>query len=149
MSSRNAEITRKIMSAIKSKDTEPEMILRKALWKRGFRYRKNYKLLPGHPDIVFLRKKIAVFCDGDYWHGHNWAIRGLSSFEEELSGYSDFWRKKIQSNVERDQKVNARLSAMGWTVVRLWESDIRKDIDACVGKIAEIYQNKSAPRKAK
>ena len=70
------------MSAVKASDTEPELMLRKALWSRGLRYRKNYRSLPGKPDVVFIRAKIAVFCDGDYWHGHNWALRGLNSLEE-------------------------------------------------------------------
>ena len=144
MSGRNPDVTRKIMSAIKQKDTEPEMLLRKALWKRGYRYRKHLKSLPGRPDIAFPGKKIAVFCDGDYWHGHNWAIRGLSSFEEELSRYSEFWRKKLRANVERDKRVNARLSEMGWRVIRLWESDIRKDVNACVEKIARAYHADAA-----
>ena len=76
---RDPNITHKIMSAIKAKDTRPELILRKALWKRKHRYRVNYKKLPGKPDIAFTKYKVAVFCDGDFWHGHNWALRGLSS----------------------------------------------------------------------
>ena len=82
--SRAPETTHKIMSAIKSRDTRPELALRKELWRRGLRYRKNYKRLPGKPDIVFLGVRLAVFCDGDFWHGHNWAIRGYGSLEEEL-----------------------------------------------------------------
>ena len=92
---RNAETTHKIMSAIKSKDTEPELLVRKALWKDGYRYRINVRKLPGKPDIVFTKAKIAVFCDGDFWHGHNWAVRGLPSLEEELKKYSEFWKSKI------------------------------------------------------
>ncbi len=132
---RTAEVTHKIMSAIPSKNTEPELMLRKALWKENLRYRVNYKKLPGKPDVVFTKYHVAVFCDGDYWHGHNWAIRGLSSLEEELAGYSDFWRNKILGNIERDTKNNHALREMGWTVVRLWESDIRADIDDCVQRI--------------
>ena len=139
VSSRSPETTHKIMSAVKRKDTEPELILRKALWHNGLRYRKNYRKLPGTPDVVFIKKKIAVFCDGDYWHGHNWAIRGLASLEAELSRYSDFWRKKILENVSRDQRVNARLEEMGWRVIRFWESEIRADVDACVKKVADEY----------
>ena len=140
--SRTPEVTHKIMSSIKQKDTEPELILRKALWKRQLRYRKNYKQLPGKPDIVFVSKKIAVFCDGDYWHGHNWAVRGLPSLEEELSHYSEFWRSKILGNIERDRRNTALLEEMGWIVIRIWESDIRKDIDSCVARIQTIYSQR-------
>lgn len=132
---RTAEVTHKIMSAIPSKDTEPELMLRKALWKENLRYRVNYKKLPGKPDIVFTKYHVAVFCDGDYWHGHNWAIRGLGSLEEELAGYSEFWRKKILGNIERDTKNNRALQDTGWTVIRLWESDIRADINSCIQRI--------------
>lgn len=138
---RTAEVTHKIMSAIPSKNTEPELMLRKALWKENLRYRVNYRKLPGKPDIVFTKYRVAVFCDGDYWHGHNWAIRGLSSLEEELAGYSEFWRNKIVGNIERDTKNNRSLRDMGWTVVRLWESDIRADINGCVQQIKTALIN--------
>ena len=97
---RDPKVTHKIMSSIPSKNTEPELMLRKALWKENLRYRVNYKKLPGKPDIVFTKCHVVVFCDGDFWHGHNWAIRGLSSLEEELSGYSEFWRSKILRNIQ-------------------------------------------------
>lgn len=140
MSERTPEITHKIMSAVKSKDTEPELMLRKALWHTGLRYRKNYKQLPGKPDVVFLRKKVAIFCDGDFWHGHNWAIRGLKSLDEELNGYSDFWRTKILKNIERDEKNNRLLMEMGWTVIRFWESEIRSKLDECVQRVVDIIR---------
>lgn len=134
---RDPKITHRIMSAVKSKDTRPELILRKALWRKNHRYRVNYKKLPGKPDIVFTKYKIAVFCDGDFWHGHNWALRGMTSLEEELNGYNEYWRKKILRNVERDDDNNKALAAMGWSVVRIWESDIKKDVDECVSVIEE------------
>lgn len=130
-------VTHKIMSSIPSKDTEPELLLRKALWRQNLRYRVNYKKLPGKPDIVFTRYRVVVFCDGDFWHGHNWAVRGLRSLEEELASYSEFWKKKILRNIERDIEVTNTLNNLGWTVVRLWESDIRKDVNTCVSKIKE------------
>ncbi|MCX4306568.1 MAG: very short patch repair endonuclease [Acetatifactor sp.] len=140
---RNPQITHKIMSAIPSKGTKPELLLRKALWKQNFRYRVNYKKLPGKPDIVFTKYHIAVFCDGDFWHGHNWAIRGLSSLAEELEGYSEFWRKKILRNIERDREINSQLHFLGWTVVRFWESEIYADLDGCVKTIQEtIFDSK-------
>lgn len=134
---RDPKVTHKIMSAIPSKDTEPELMLRKALWKENLRYRVNYKRLPGKPDIVFTKYHVVVFCDGDYWHGHNWAIRGLSSLEDELAGYSEFWRLKILRNIARDTEVNQELKAQGWTVIRLWESDIRSNLNECVRIVKE------------
>lgn len=139
MADRTPAVTHKIMSSIKQKDTEPEIMLRKAVWNRGLRYRKNYKKLPGKPDIVFTKARIAVFCDGDYWHGHNWAIRGLPSLEEELKQYSDFWREKILHNIQHDETINNLLKEQGWTVLRFWESDIRKDVEACVELILSEY----------
>lgn len=134
---RNPEVTHKIMSSIKSKDTKPELLLRKALWHKNMRYRVNYKGLPGKPDIVFTKSKVAVFCDGDFWHGHNWVIRGMDSFEEELEGYSEFWKNKILRNIQRDKEVSQKLNAMGWKVIRIWESDIKSDINECVKAIEE------------
>lgn len=136
---RDEKVTHKIMSAIKSKDTEPELILRRAIWKQGLRYRVNMKNLPGKPDIVFTKAKIAVFCDGDFWHGHNWAIRGLGSLEEELKSYSPFWREKIVGNVERDKRYNETLEKDGWLVLRFWESEIRDDANMCAKRVQEAY----------
>ena len=139
---REASITHKIMASIKSKDTEPELLVRQALWKRGLRYRVNVRTLPGKPDIVFTRAKIAIFCDGDFWHGHNWAVRGMASLEEELNSYSEFWRSKILSNIERDSKNPLALTESGWIVIRLWESDIRKDLTSCITTIIETYKQR-------
>ncbi len=138
---RDPKVTSKIMSAIPSKDTKPELMLRKALWKENLRYRVNYKKLPGKPDIVFTKQRLVVFCDGDFWHGHNWAIRGLTSLEEELESYSDFWRAKIMRNIERDTEVNQTLKEAGWYVLRIWESDIRTDIAGCVQLVKDAIAN--------
>lgn len=127
------------MSAVKSKDTSPEIALRKALWCKGMRFRVNYKGLPGKPDIVFTKAKVVVFCDGDYWHGHNWALRGLRDLDEELAGYSEFWVKKIRRNVQRDEEVNGQLAKLDWKVVRVWESEIKSDLERCVSLIYETY----------
>jgi DNA mismatch endonuclease (patch repair protein) len=135
---REPEVTYKIMSSIKSKGTKPEVLLGKALWRNGLRYRKNYKIL-GKPDLVFVKKKIAIFCDGDFWHGNNWKIRGLSSLEEELSGYSHFWRDKITRNIQRDQFVSRSLQDEGWLVLRFWGSDIEKKLDSVVSLIIQQY----------
>ncbi|ACV62400.1 DNA mismatch endonuclease Vsr [Desulfofarcimen acetoxidans DSM 771] len=148
---RDPQITHKIMSSVKSKDTRPEIALRKALWGMGLRYRINYKQIPGKPDVVFTKARIAVFCDGDYWHGHNWAIRGLKSLDEELSHYSEFWSNKIRGNINRDETVNNELTNMGWHVIRVWESDIKADVMRCASDIKQIYKShsKSANRRLK
>lgn len=124
--SRDKETTYRIMSAVKSKNTSPEKRLGRSLWKLGLRYRKNYKKLKGKPDFVFVSAKVAVFCDGDFWHGNNWRIRGLRSLKEELSKYSNFWRNKILNNIARDKEVNLVLKKNGWRVLRFWESEIKK-----------------------
>lgn len=139
---RTPEITHKIMSAVKSKNTRPELALRRAIWARGLRYRVNVKTLPGKPDVVFSKAKIAVFCDGDFWHGHNWAIRGLASLEEELERYSQFWKNKITGNIRRDDENTARLQADGWTVIRFWESDIKADVGRCANVVESVYRDK-------
>ncbi len=139
--SRSPEITHKIMSSVKSKNTRPERALRKELWRRGLRYRKNVSKLPGKPDLVFIRAKLAVFCDGDFWHGHNWAIRGYGSLEDELKRYSDSWARKLQNNIERDKRNTQKLTNMGWTVIRIWESDIKKDIKKCGDIVEYAYWN--------
>ena len=139
---RTPEITYKIMSAVKSKNTRPELKLRRELWSRGLRFRVNLKILTGKPDIVFSRAKIAVFCDGDFWHGHNWAIRGLPSLDAELEKYSKYWSLKILTNIERDKKVTYNLEKDGWTVLRFWESDIKKDVKICADEIELKYKEK-------
>ena len=102
---RDKKTTSKIMSAIKSKDTKPEKLLSSAMWKLGLRYRKQYKII-GRPDFVFVRAKIAVFCDGDFWHGNNWRLRGYDSHEQELSKYSKFWVDKLEKEQKRDKIYN-------------------------------------------
>jgi DNA mismatch endonuclease (patch repair protein) len=137
MKERTKEVTHKIMSAVKSKDTKPEVFFRKALWKWGIRYRKNVKLF-GKPDIAIKKYKLVIFIDGDYWHGNNWRIRGFSSLEDELKTYSDYWQKKIRGNIERDKKVNEHYNSLGWTVLRFWQSDIEKDLTTCIVKTIEV-----------
>lgn len=139
--SRTPEITHKIMSAIKSKDTRPEIMLRKELWHRGLRFQKNVKSLYGKPDIVFTHVRLAVFCDGDFWHGNNWAIRGYGSFERELRRYSPQWSAKIKANVARDKIATDKLTADGWYVIRLWESDIKKNVKSCADQVEYAYWN--------
>lgn len=137
---RKPEITHKIMSSIKSQDTVPELLLRKELWRRGYRYRVHTKGILGKPDITIKKYKVAIFCDGDFWHGHNWAIRGMGCFDEELKRYNSFWQEKITRNTTRDKKITEELEKDGWIVMRFWESDIKKSASDCVDKIEKILQ---------
>lgn len=113
-----------IMSKIKSKDTSIEKTLRSELFKRGIRFRKNVKTIYGHPDIAIKKYKIAIFCDGDFWHGFNWEER-----EKDIKSNRDYWVPKIERNMEKDIEVNHVLSHLGYTVIRVWEHEILKDID--------------------
>lgn len=128
------EQRRKNMQHIKSKDTKIEVVLRKALWKKGLRYRKNYSVLPGKPDIVFTRYKIAIFCDSEFFHGKDWEV--LKPRLEKTNN-SEYWVRKISRNQERDEEVNKQLLALGWTVIRFWGKDILKKTDECVKVIEE------------
>lgn len=128
------EQRRKNMQHIKSSDTKIEITLRKALWKKGYRYRKNYKKLPGSPDIVFIRYKIAIFCDGEFFHGKDWEILRPRL---ENSTNSEFWISKISRNRERDDEVNKQLLYRGWTVIRFWGDEIKKHTDECVKVIED------------
>ena len=122
------------MSNIKNKDTRIEVALRRALWHKGYRYRKNWNGLPGRPDIAITKYKIAVFCDSEFWHGKDWDILK----PQLLRGNNpDFWIKKIERNRERDAEVDRQLLFLGWTVVRFWGKDILKDTDQCVKVIDE------------
>lgn len=139
---RAPEITSRIMRAVKNKNSEAEMRLRRALHRRGLRYRLHYGKLVGKPDIVFPRRRVAVFVDGDFWHGNAWRLRGMASFDEQFRFRSrpEFWRAKITRNMERDEEVNARLKEQGWRVLRLWESDVLKDVEACADRVSALLR---------
>lgn len=128
------EQRRKVMQRIRSKDTSIEVRMRKALWHKGYRYRKNDSRLPGTPDIVLPKYKIAVFCDSEFFHGKDWEV-----LKPRLAkgNNSQFWINKISRNRERDDEVNKRLLFRGWTVIRFWGQEIQKDVDQCVKVIEE------------
>ena len=118
-----------VMSRIRSKDTGIERRMCSLFRKHGLHYRRHPKVF-GSPDFI-VEKSVLVFCDGDFWHGNNWKIRGLNSFEEELESYSEYWKNKIKRNVERDKEVDTELRKQGWKVIRFWESDILKNPERC------------------
>ena len=134
------EQRRKNMQHIRSKNTKAEMLLRKELWHCGIRYRKNHKLLPGRPDIAITKYRIAVFVDGDFWHAHGHE----KNPGEQIQTNTDFWSNKLKRNVERDKEVNQALLEMGWLVLRYWESDVKKNLSACVRDIMQYlpFKNK-------
>jgi DNA mismatch endonuclease (patch repair protein) len=113
-------------------NTQPELVLRKALWRRGLRYRKNVTDLPGGPDIVFSGLRVIVFVDGDFWHGKNW-----ETLKARLKrGHnSEYWIRKIQRNAVRDLEQTHELRATGWIVLRVWESEIRRNVDGAVARV--------------
>ncbi|MCL2184377.1 MAG: very short patch repair endonuclease [Treponema sp.] len=127
------EQRRKCMSRIKSKDTTIETLLRKALWHEGIRYRKNYKKLPGKPDIAITKYKIAIFCDGELWHGKGWDVK-----KDTIESNREYWIRKIEHNINRDNKIEKELERLGWIVVRFWGQKIKKNLIGCVNEIKEI-----------
>ena len=125
------------MQRVKNKDSEIELSLRKALWSMGLRYRKNIKSVFGHPDIAFIGKKIAVFCDSEFWHGYDWERR-----KNDFKVRQDFWLPKIERNMERDREVNEKLEAEGWIVIRFWGKEIKSDVNACAEKIKKAVEER-------
>ena len=115
------------MRQVKNKNSKIESLFRSELWSRGIRYRKNVLKIYGKPDIVFIGKKVAVFCDSEFWHGYNWAER-----KNDFKSHQEFWISKIERNMERDKEVTAKLESEGWTVLRFWGKDIKHDTNKCV-----------------
>ena len=131
---RSQEVVSKTMSKIHSSDTSIELRLRKALWHKGYRYRKNYKSLPGSPDIVLTKYKIAIFCDSEFFHGKDWEILKPRL---EKGNNPDYWIKKIERNRTRDWESDKKLLYLGWTVIHFWGKDIMKHTDECIKVIEE------------
>ena len=115
------------MSNIRGKNTKPELLFRKALWAKNIRYRVDSKKLPGKPDVSIQKYKIAIFIDGEFWHGYDWAER-----KPQIKKNRDFWIPKIERNMQRDREVNRQLSDMGYTVFRFWSKEIIDNLDQCV-----------------
>ena len=137
MDKHTPEQRRKNMQAVKNKDSQIEQLLRKELWSRGIRYRKNVNRIYGKPDIVFIGKKIAVFCDSEFWHGYNWEER-----KKDFKSHQEFWIPKIERNMERDAEVTERLDSEGWTVFRFWGNEIKKNTAQCADIIEKAVHSK-------
>ena len=125
------EQRRKNMQHIRSTDTSIEINLRKALWHEGIRYRKNYKELPGKPDIAITKYRIAIFCDSSFWHGRDFDKK------KPVDTNHEYWDSKIKKNMKRDLDVNRQLKEMGWLVLRFWDIEINKQLEMCVNTVLE------------
>lgn len=125
--------TRKRMSKVKLKGGKAETAFAKALWHRGYRYRRNDKRLPGSPDIAVLKHRIAIFVDGEFWHGKDWTIR-----KERLNRNREYWIEKIEENIARDRRNDKQLQRLGWASVHFWEKDVLKHLQDCVDQIDEL-----------
>jgi len=136
------------MSRVRSRDTVAELAIRQRLWAMSLRYRVRTNL-PGRPDIVFPRQKIAIFIDGDFWHGNAWRVRELPSFEAQFVNRSQWWIDKIRRNMARDEDVNRQLRELGWRVERVWESDVLADPGSVAQHLAWLVRpdlGKMTPR---
>lgn len=143
------EQRKKNMRNIKAENTKPEVVLRRLLWKEGFRYRKNWKMLPGKPDIAITKYKVAIFVDGEFWHGKDYdggdyPGRKYHSLREQLEhgNNSDFWKQKIERNMQRDLEIEAELNGLGWKVIRFWSKDVMKQPEECLQIIRETIFDK-------
>ena len=134
----------KIMKRVRSRDTQPELLFRKTLWKAGVRYRVCDKDIPGKPDVTLSARKLAIFIDGEFWHGSQWMRRKLDSLEEQFKrGKSkEYWLRKIRMNMQRDCHSTATLLSQGWTVLRFWDSQIRKNLDGCIGLTLDVIHGR-------
>ena len=131
------EQRRKNMQAVKNKNSKIEILLRKELWNRGLRYQKNRNDVFGIPDIVFKGKKVAVFCDSEFWHGYNWEER-----KKDFKSHQEFWIPKIERNMQRDIEVTQKLESQGWTVLRFWGAEIKKETEKCALIIEKAVKEK-------
>lgn len=130
--STSPEISKR-MSNIHLKESKAEITLAKELWKKGFRYRKNFRKLPGSPDIAILKHNIAVFVDGEFWHGKDWGQR-----KDRLKSNREYWIEKIEENMDRDKRNDFLLSEMGWKPIHFWEKEVKKNLSSCIDRIVEM-----------
>ena len=125
------------MKQVKSKGSEIEVLLQQELWRRGLRYRKNVKSIEGKPDIAFIGKKIAVFCDSEFWHGYDWENR-----KNDFKSNTEFWISKIERNMQRDKDVTQKLQSEGWIVLRFWGKEIKKNLAECADLVERIWKER-------
>lgn len=127
------EATSKRMSNVKLKKGDAETLLAKKLWHSGFRYRLNYKKLPGSPDIAILKYRFAIFVDGEFWHGQDWDIR-----KPKLKRNREYWIEKIEENMARDVRIDKELIYLGWIPIHFWSKEVLKETESCVSTIKDL-----------
>jgi len=127
----------RLMQKIRSVNTKPEILFRRLLWARGIRYRKNNINLPGKPDISISKYKVAIFIDGEFWHGFNWEEK-----KKKIKANRDYWVPKIERNIERDRNNNLLLENDGWTILRFWESEIKKNTEECLERVLALTNSR-------
>lgn len=130
------EATSRRMANVKLKGGADEEALAKALWHKGYRYWRNYKKLPGSPDIALQKHHVAIFIDGEFWHGYDWENRKIK-----LKRNRDYWIAKIEENIARDERVNQQLQGMGWSVIHFWSKEVKKDLDNCILRVEELISD--------
>lgn len=128
------------MRRCKSRDTKPELTLRKKLWALGYRYRKNFAKLFGKPDIALIGRRVAIFVDGRMWHGYDWERR-----KNDFKTHREYWIPKIERNIARDKEVTEKLRDAGWTVLRFWDFEIESDLEGCIERIKQACDSSPAP----
>ena len=128
---------RKRMSKVRLKNGKAETILAKRLWHEGYRYRRNYKKLPGSPDIALTKYRVVIFVDGEFWHGENWEER-----KAKLKHNREYWIEKIEENMARDKRVDSQLQEMGWITIHFWEKQVLKHTDECVKTVIELISDR-------
>lgn len=145
---RDPLITSRIMASVRGKDTRPELALRRGLWALGYRYRVHSTGLAGHPDLVFPSARVAVFIDGDFWHGNpdEWRRRGKATIAQMFPTRTQWWVAKIERTIARDRDVSNGLRADGWAVVRVWESAVAVNREAVIYRVARIVAQETRQR---
>ncbi len=138
MSMKTAEQISYNMSQVKNKDSKIELLLRKELWQRNLRYRKNVKNVFGKPDVAFIGKKVAIFVDSEFWHGFDWENK-----KNDIKTNRDFWIPKIERNIQRDKEVTEKLESEGWVVLRFWGNEIKNNLTECADTIEKVLRERS------
>lgn len=143
---RGSALISRIMTSVRSKDTRPELELQRQVRALGRSFKLHSSKLPGKPDLIFPRERLAIFVDGDFWHGRQWRLRGLSSLEQQFrkSKNAAYWIRKISQNIHRDLRTRRKLRRLGWRVMRIWESDLQRYSDRCLERIRRMMARRGS-----
>jgi len=143
---RDPAVTSRMMAAVRNKNSKAEVALRSALHARGLRFRLHARDMTGRPDIVLPKHRLAIFVDGDMWHGNAWRLRGLEHLEDLFPTRTEWWTAKIRRTMQRDQQVTRALESSGWKVVRVWESEVLKAPGIVADEVASHLRSAYAAR---